>query len=84
MMAGELADQLPSQYLDLNVNIPHTRASFKIHDIIPKSQLSEIKFSAREMQLVKPEELEETEEKENQKHNRQRLGMLMRAIDRRK
>ena len=32
MMAGQLADQLPGKISsDLNVNIPHTRASFKIH-----------------------------------------------------
>ena len=84
MMAGELADQLPSQYGDLDVFIPHTRASFKIHDIIPKSQLSDFKFTAHDMQLVKPEELEETEVEEKSKQNRQRLGMLMRAIERKK
>ena len=84
MMAGELADQLPSEYGDLHVFIPHTRASFKIHDIIPKSQLSDFKFTPHDMQLVKPEELEETEVEEKSKQSRQRLGMLMRAIERKK
>uniref|UniRef100_A0A7E4UNF8 Bestrophin homolog n=1 Tax=Panagrellus redivivus TaxID=6233 RepID=A0A7E4UNF8_PANRE len=82
MMADELADQLPSNIShELNVILPHTRASFKIHDIIPKSALADYKFSNNDMQLIKPEELEE---REHQKNHRARLGMLMRAIDRKK
>ena len=53
-------------------------------DIIPKSHLADYKFSDDDMKLIKVEELEETEEAESAKGQRQRLGMLMRAIDRRK
>jgi predicted membrane chloride channel (bestrophin family) len=85
MMAGELTDQLPTTVNgELDVIIPHTRASFKIHDIIPKSHLADYKFSTQEMQLITVEELEETDEPVQHKESRQRLGMLMRAIDRRK
>ncbi|KHN82552.1 Uncharacterized protein F32G8.4 [Toxocara canis] len=87
MMATEVADQLPSiSKNDLNVILPHTRASFKIQDVVPKSHLSSFKLSKNEMEVIKPEELEETEAllEDDKRTNRQRLGILVRAIDNKK
>uniref|UniRef100_F1L7E8 Bestrophin homolog n=1 Tax=Ascaris suum TaxID=6253 RepID=F1L7E8_ASCSU len=87
MMATELADQLPTiSQNNLNMVLPHTRASFKIQDVIPKSHLSSFKLSKNEMEVIKPEELEETEallhdRNEKRTTQRQRLGVLVRAID---
>ncbi|CAK5006714.1 unnamed protein product [Meloidogyne enterolobii] len=69
MMASELADQLPSKITDeMTVLLPHTRASFKIQDIIPKGSLADFQITAKEMQLIRTDELEgamkELEERE--------------------
>uniref|UniRef100_A0A8R1HJH5 Bestrophin homolog n=1 Tax=Caenorhabditis japonica TaxID=281687 RepID=A0A8R1HJH5_CAEJA len=83
MMATELADQLPSIGAPMLPAIPHTRASFKIQDVIPKSHLAGFKLSEHEMKLIKPEDLEEHERllEETKVTNRQRLGTLVRAIE---
>uniref|UniRef100_A0A0M3I6P1 Bestrophin homolog n=1 Tax=Ascaris lumbricoides TaxID=6252 RepID=A0A0M3I6P1_ASCLU len=75
MMATELADQLPTISQN-NLNM----------DVIPKSHLSSFKLSKNEMEVIKPEELEETEallhdRNEKRTTQRQRLGVLVRAID---
>lgn len=54
--------------------------------MIPKSHLSSFKLSKNEMEVIKPEELEETEallhdRNEKRTTQRQRLGVLVRAID---
>ncbi|EGT48533.1 hypothetical protein CAEBREN_21490 [Caenorhabditis brenneri] len=83
MMASELADQLPSIGAPMVPAVPHTRASFKIQDVIPKSHLAGFKLSEAEMKLIKPEDLEEHERllEETKVTNRQRLGTLVRAIE---
>ncbi|CAI2354394.1 unnamed protein product [Caenorhabditis sp. 36 PRJEB53466] len=83
MMATELADQLPSIGAPMLPAIPHTRASFKIQDVIPKSHLAGFKLSEHEMKLIKPEDLQEHERllEETKVTNRQRLGTLVRAIE---
>ncbi|KAK5976512.1 hypothetical protein GCK32_019792 [Trichostrongylus colubriformis] len=71
MMATELADQCPDIGAPMEKNIPHTRASFKI-------QLTE-----KEMRLIKPEDIEESEKLlAEKKGNRSRLGQIVsRALD---
>ncbi|CAP28972.2 Protein CBG09639 [Caenorhabditis briggsae] len=83
MMASELSDQLPSIGAPMVPAVPHTRASFKIQDVIPKSHLAGFKLSDAEMKLIKPEDLEEHERllEETKVTNRQRLGTLVRAIE---
>lgn len=61
MMAVDIADQLPEQSdVKFNPQLPHTRASFKIQDIIPKSHLDGYEFTEEDMQLIRADELEET------------------------
>ncbi len=56
MMASELADQLPSQNEHrMDPHLPHTRASFRIQDIIPKSHLAAFRMNRNDMQLIRPE-----------------------------
>jgi predicted membrane chloride channel (bestrophin family) len=82
MMASELADQLPSMAgHEMAVHIPHTRASFKIQDIIPKSHLSNFRLSHKDMQLIRAEELEEGKKEEEEQAARQRLHRFMEAMD---
>uniref|UniRef100_A0A1I7XME3 Bestrophin homolog n=1 Tax=Heterorhabditis bacteriophora TaxID=37862 RepID=A0A1I7XME3_HETBA len=82
MMATELADQCPEVGAPMHKMIPHTRASFKIQDVIPKSHLASFKLSENEMKLIKPEDIEETERLlEEKRGQRQRLGVLVRAMD---
>jgi len=60
MIASELADQMPSQVdTRMDTELPHTRASFKIQDIMPKSHLSDFRLTNRDMMLIHPEELME-------------------------
>ncbi|CAI5453047.1 unnamed protein product [Caenorhabditis angaria] len=84
MMATELADQLPSIDQPMYPTIPHTRASFKIQDVIPKSHLAGFELTEHDMKLIKPEDLEEHEKllEETRAANRNRLGTLVRAMDR--
>ncbi|TKR70787.1 hypothetical protein L596_022764 [Steinernema carpocapsae] len=75
MMATELSDQLPPMSTkDLSVVLPHTRASFKIQDVIPKSHLAAFKLTDQEMQLIKPEDIEETDKLIEQKEKRKFLS----------
>ncbi|KAH7700707.1 bestrophin-2b [Aphelenchoides avenae] len=83
LMATDVADQLPSwEGHDMPVNIPHTRASFKIQDIIPKSHLSNFCLSHKEMQLICAEELEEGKKEEEEKEQNQRLSRFMESMER--
>ncbi|CAJ0586480.1 unnamed protein product, partial [Mesorhabditis spiculigera] len=87
MMATELADQLPDVGgLNMHPIIPHTRASFKIQDVIPKSHLAAFRLSENEMQLIRPEVLDEEARliEEEKKGQRLRLGGLVRAIDKKR
>uniref|UniRef100_A0A0K0FVE9 Bestrophin homolog n=1 Tax=Strongyloides venezuelensis TaxID=75913 RepID=A0A0K0FVE9_STRVS len=62
VMATELADQLPPlSEAAMNPNIPHTRASFKIQDIMPKNHLSGFQLTNREMEMVTAKHLDGTE-----------------------
>uniref|UniRef100_A0A915EIE7 Bestrophin homolog n=1 Tax=Ditylenchus dipsaci TaxID=166011 RepID=A0A915EIE7_9BILA len=79
MMATELADQLPSKIShDLTVQLPHTRASFKIQDIIPKSHLSDFSLTLKDMQLIRPEELEQTRKEKGSKIQKNRMNLFQR------
>ncbi|GMS82142.1 hypothetical protein PENTCL1PPCAC_4317, partial [Pristionchus entomophagus] len=85
MMATDLADQCPTVgSIDLIKTIPHTRASFKIQDVIPKSHLASFRLSDNEMQLIKPEDIEDENRAAEAKGQRQRLGGLVRAIEARR
>lgn len=67
-MASDVADQLPEERnVDFNPQLPHTRASFKIQDIIPKSHLADFDLTSEEMQLIRPEELEKLPDRENRR-----------------
>ncbi|KHJ88815.1 bestrophin-3 domain protein [Oesophagostomum dentatum] len=84
MMATEIADQCPDlEGPPMEKLIPHTRASFKIQDVIPKSHLASFKLTENEMKLVKQEDIEECERliEQEKKGHRRRLGLLVRAID---
>ncbi|EYC34529.1 hypothetical protein Y032_0001g455 [Ancylostoma ceylanicum] len=82
MMATDLADQCPDVGPPMQKLIPHTRASFKIQDVIPKSHLASFKLTENEMKLIKPEDIEESERLlDEKKGQRQRLGGLIRAMD---
>ncbi|CAJ0591997.1 unnamed protein product [Cylicocyclus nassatus] len=82
MMATDIADQCPDVGPPMEKLIPHTRASFKIQDVIPKSHLATFKLTENEMKLVLPADIEESERLlEQRKGQRQRLGGLVRAID---
>ncbi|VDN59744.1 unnamed protein product [Dracunculus medinensis] len=79
MIATDLADQLPSiSKQTINITLPHTRASFKIQDVIPRSHLSNLKLSENEMELIKPEELEESSDIVQKKNAR--LRSIVRGI----
>ena len=85
MMATDIADQCPTVGDESAIDtIPHTRASFKIQDVIPKSHLASFRLSDNEMQLIKPEDIEDENKQSAAKGQRQRLGMLVRAIDARR
>jgi hypothetical protein len=76
MMAVDIADQLPEERnVDFDPQLPHTRASFKIQDIIPKSHLADFSLSNEEMQLIRAEELEESPKEEAIKR-RKKLSAL--------
>ncbi|KHJ88064.1 hypothetical protein OESDEN_12145 [Oesophagostomum dentatum] len=84
MMATDLADQCPDpEGPPMEKLIPHTRASFKIQDVIPKSHLASFKLTENEMKLVKQEDIEECERliEQEKKGHRRRLGLLVRAMD---
>ncbi|CAB3396868.1 unnamed protein product [Caenorhabditis bovis] len=83
LMATELADQLPEIDAPAYPAVPHTRASFKIQDVIPKSHLAGFRLSDTEMKLIKPEDLQESEKllEQTNTNNRRRLGTLVRALD---
>uniref|UniRef100_A0A914C9B8 Bestrophin homolog n=1 Tax=Acrobeloides nanus TaxID=290746 RepID=A0A914C9B8_9BILA len=84
MMASELADQLPTYLsVELNDQLPHTRASFKIQDIIPKSSLQSFKLSPVEMQLILPHELKDADTKEKDDRKTSRVGKFIRSMDKR-
>ncbi|CAD6193218.1 unnamed protein product [Caenorhabditis auriculariae] len=84
-LATDTADMCPSIHAPCLPVIPHTRASFKIQDVIPKSHLAGFKLTELEMKLIKPEDLAEQERLlEERKTNRQRLGALVRSIERKK
>jgi len=69
MMASELADQLPSQCSgEMSIILPHTRASFKIQDVVPKGSLYGYDISEKDQQVVKKEELMERRQREEEKH----------------
>uniref|UniRef100_A0A915LXH5 Bestrophin homolog n=2 Tax=Meloidogyne javanica TaxID=6303 RepID=A0A915LXH5_MELJA len=72
MMASELADQLPSKITD------------EMTDIIPKGSLADFQITAKEMQLIRTDELEgamkELEEREKRSrkiNNQQRMAGYM-------
>ncbi|KAI6214528.1 Bestrophin-like protein [Aphelenchoides besseyi] len=74
MMAVDVADQLPQERsVAFDPQLPHTRASFKIQDIIPKSHLAGFVISDDEMKLIKPEELEEIPKQEEDKRRKKDL-----------
>ncbi|PAV71868.1 hypothetical protein WR25_12486 isoform B [Diploscapter pachys] len=76
-MATEMADQLPNIHgVRMLKFIPHTRASFKIQDVIPKSHLASFRLPENEMKLIKPEDLEKYEHQmeETRKSQRRRQG----------
>jgi len=87
MLATELADQLPSMSGDerMSALLPHTRASFKIQDVIPKSHLANFKLSDDEMRLIVPDDQHHGTTDDvtasQQRDQRQRFGMLVRAVD---
>ncbi|KAI6187563.1 Bestrophin-like protein [Aphelenchoides besseyi] len=71
MMAVDVADQLPQEReVAFDPQLPHTRASFKIQDIIPKSHLAGLSISNDEMKLIRPEELEEIPKQEEDKRRK--------------
>uniref|UniRef100_A0A0N5A674 Bestrophin homolog n=1 Tax=Parastrongyloides trichosuri TaxID=131310 RepID=A0A0N5A674_PARTI len=70
LMATELADQIPPLSEEaMNPNIPHTRASFKIQDIIPKNHLSGFQLTNKDMEMVTPRHLDGSQNKEKDKLN---------------
>ncbi|KAI6218835.1 Bestrophin-like protein [Aphelenchoides fujianensis] len=78
MMAVDVADQLPDgRPTEFDPELPHTRASFKIQDIIPKSHLADFSISDEDQQLIKPEELEESPKREAEKR-RKKISALWR------
>ncbi|VDL69817.1 unnamed protein product [Nippostrongylus brasiliensis] len=82
MMATELSDQCPDVGAPMEKLIPHTRASFKIQDVIPKSHLASFKLTEKEMKLIKPEDIEESERLLAEKRSHRRLGnILSRSLD---
>ncbi|GMR56350.1 hypothetical protein PMAYCL1PPCAC_26547, partial [Pristionchus mayeri] len=84
MMATDLADQCPTiGSLALIKTIPHTRASFKIQDVIPKSHLASFRLTDNEMHLINPNDIE-AEENGDASEGRKRLGFLVRAMESKK
>ncbi|KAI6176378.1 Bestrophin-like protein [Aphelenchoides bicaudatus] len=81
MMAIDVADQLPEERnVEFNPQLPHTRASFKIQDIIPKSHLADFELTNEEMQLIRAEELEENPKHEAEKR-RKKISALFRSTN---
>ncbi|KAL3078482.1 hypothetical protein niasHT_032778 [Heterodera trifolii] len=81
MIASELADQIPSKISDeMEVTLPHTRASFKIQDIIPKGHLSDFQIAPKDMQLIRANELANAMMELEQK--RKKLSAIFRAAGR--
>jgi len=80
MLASELADQMPALSAGhaFTSSIPHTRASFKIQDIIPKSHLSDYRLTHNDMQLIKPEELEQSN-RNRSKRDKKRMNPFTKA-----
>ncbi|GMS94303.1 hypothetical protein PENTCL1PPCAC_16478, partial [Pristionchus entomophagus] len=77
MMATNLSDQLPSiGSIKLVKTIPHTRASFKIQDVIPKAHLASFRLSDDEMYLITAEDIEEESNSTKANGQRRRLGGL--------
>ncbi|CAD5228591.1 unnamed protein product [Bursaphelenchus xylophilus] len=73
-MAVDLADQLPTATPNhLNPQLPHTRASFKIQDIIPKGHLDDFTIPHKEMQLIEIEELSRKSQREKNRGVNNRL-----------
>uniref|UniRef100_A0A914UQ25 Bestrophin homolog n=1 Tax=Plectus sambesii TaxID=2011161 RepID=A0A914UQ25_9BILA len=82
MIASDVADQCPKvaeETVKHLTELPHTRASFKIMDVIPKSHLSSFKLSDDQMQLIKPDDL--TPAQMEQRQQRLKLGGFVRAVD---
>jgi hypothetical protein len=78
MMASELADQVPSKITDeMAVTLPHTRASFKIQDIIPKGHLADFQISPKDMQLIRTDELEGAMKELEEREKRHKLSGLL-------
>ncbi|CAJ0591486.1 unnamed protein product [Cylicocyclus nassatus] len=81
MMATEIADQCPSVGPPMEKFIPHTRASFRIQDVIPKPHLDPNKLTEEEKKLILPEDIKEIERLlEHKKGHIQRFGGLIRAL----
>lgn len=77
----DVADQLPEERnVEFNPQLPHTRASFKIQDIIPKSHLADFELTNEEMQLIRAEELEENPKHEAEKR-RKKISALFRSTN---
>ncbi|VIO98688.1 Uncharacterized protein BM_BM3773 [Brugia malayi] len=80
MMATDLANQLPTISRNgMRVLLPHTKASFKIQDVIPKSHLMDFKLTEDEMKLIQLDELLGNSEND-QKTTKQKSGLLSRNV----
>ncbi|VDK75854.1 unnamed protein product [Onchocerca ochengi] len=80
MMATNLANQLPTISRNgMRVLLPHTKASFKIQDVIPKNHLMDFKLTEDEMKLIQLDEFIGNNEN-NEKRTEQKLGLLTRSI----
>ncbi|VDN20187.1 unnamed protein product [Cylicostephanus goldi] len=81
MMATEIADQCPGVGPPMEKVIPHTRASFRIQDVIPKSHLESYNPSEEEKKQIFPEDIKEIEKLlEHKKGHVQRFGGLIRTM----
>ncbi|VDO24267.1 unnamed protein product [Onchocerca flexuosa] len=79
-MATNLANQLPTISRNgMRVLLPHTKASFKIQDVIPKNHLMDFKLTEDEMKLIQLDEFVGNNES-NEKRTEQKLGLLSRSI----
>lgn len=82
MMATNLADQLPTiRKNGMPLLLPHTKASFKIQDVIPKNHLMDFKLSEDEMKLIQPEELTKNDDENEAKMGRRKHNLLLRMVD---
>uniref|UniRef100_A0A915PLS9 Bestrophin homolog n=1 Tax=Setaria digitata TaxID=48799 RepID=A0A915PLS9_9BILA len=80
MMATNLANQLPTISKNgMCALLPHTKASFKIQDVIPKSHLMDFKLTEDEMKLIQLDELVVKNENDKAKI-KQKPGLLSRAV----